>query len=108
MNLRAMDERYHGAGRWGRLLAMRYAVRASVLREAARTALGACGPGAKVLLIVPGGSTHPKRRRLWRAGPMATSVCVCDEGVRAEIDASELLEALRHQDLVYVQAMLAQ
>lgn len=87
---------------------MRYAVRASVLREAARTALEACGPGAKVLLIVPGSSTSPKRRRLWRAGPMATSVCVCEDGVRAEIDARELLEALRYQDLVYVQALLAQ
>lgn len=81
------------------------AMRVEELRKLAEEAVVEQGPDAKLLLVVRGQYTSaPKRRQLWRGGPRAAVEELIGEGLVVSIGASELLEILRREEIVFVDA----
>ncbi len=80
-------------------------MRVEELRRLAEQAVEREGPEAKLLLEVRGSYTAPpKRRQLWRGGPRAAVEELVGEKLVVSIGASELLEVLRREDVIYVDA----
>jgi len=80
-------------------------MRVEELRKLAERAVEERGEDARLLLVVKGSYTSaPKRRQLWRGGPRAAVEQLVGEDLVVSIGALELLEVLRREDVVYVDA----